>query len=230
MGMPQEQMMQQLAQLQQGGQPQAPIDPLGIQQSTPQLPPMPLQGVESAGLPPMGEMGGLPPELMGQLGGMTPPPPPQPAELISQLIMELAGRKDLEVKVQADAINTLASAYKTMNEASSPAQEQVPADAQFELEVQKVRLEHDLKREEMEFKQQLAQQELQMKREFEEMKLQMEEYKTDSKIRTENAKVRQELEIKGEQARQQMELNERRQKQSETLARSSALAKDAQRE
>jgi hypothetical protein len=66
-------------------------------------------------------------------------------QVIEQLIIETAQSRDLAKDVQANTINTLASAYKTISEIQTPEQQLQMKQQEHQLNMQQKQEEHQLK-------------------------------------------------------------------------------------
>jgi hypothetical protein len=109
--------------------------------------------------PPQGNS--IPPELLQAMAGQAQAPQ-DPVQAITQLLLKTVSRNDLNADIQAKNILTLAQAISQLTQ-QQPAQ--IPAEQQFQLEVQKLQLEHELKLQELQLKQEMHEQEMALKEE-----------------------------------------------------------------
>lgn len=135
--------------------------------------------------------------LSGEQAGPIPPqqpPAPDPVQAITELLIKTVNNMGLNTDVQSKAILTLAQAITAL-QTSQP--EQIPAQAQFEMEVAKMKLEHGLKQQEMEHK------------------IQLETQAQQHKMGLEAQKAQADMMIKQQQANQQAGLQERQAQMNE---------------
>lgn len=201
--------MLKMLQQQQGGGEELPVqDPSqGQDPNVPapvQDPNMPIDG--AGGMPP--EEGQMPPEQgmpmegqpqtgadMGQMPMMPaeqPQQPQDPTEAIIGLIMKRAQETTLNAEVQAKVLLTLAQAFAQLNQEQP---QQIPPEAQYQLEITKIQMEHERLSAESEQKLQIMQQESEQKQQLAEMKAQMDQQIAQSKmeIERENAQVKNDI-------------------------------------